>query len=296
MVFGWGKGPSAGRRGTRSTLLCLALALLPGCLDCFDGDELEASYRQGEASAREINDREFAHGYDDGLSLTSIDGEHDGDVVGYQDGYEAGYHGPFGYPRGVDDGYATGHTHGLLDPNACNDGTSRGQADGFDEGYSRGYDDAYAPTFDDGYEAGYADGANSCGFRSANGNADPEDMGTCKARGYERTLDRNAFGHGFDAGKADNPEYQAGYTHAYDYAYADGLGHGEIDGYDDGYFVGYDSGYIEGYDLSFYLCYDQVYDNGFDAGYGTGYDEGLSSGYDDGYDTGYDDGLSQCSE
>lgn len=294
MGFALGSGSSVTRRHTPRTLLCLALALLPGCLDCFDGDELEASYRAGEASAREINDREYARGYDDGQALTSVDGEHDGDAAGYDDGYEDGYHGPYGYPQGVDEGYAAGHTDGLLDPFACSDGTSRGQADGYDEGYYAGYDDAYASTFDDAYETGYGDGANSCGFRSANDRVDPKDLGTCEARGYDRTLDSSALPRGFDAGKADNPEYQAGFDGAYAVAYSVALGHGELDGYDDGYFVGYDSGVLEGYDLSFTLCYDQVYADGYDSGYTVGYDGGLSVGYDEGYGSGYDDGREQC--
>ena len=41
--------------GLGRTLLCSVLVLLPGCLDCFDDGELEASYRDGQASAREVD-------------------------------------------------------------------------------------------------------------------------------------------------------------------------------------------------------------------------------------------------
>jgi hypothetical protein len=277
-------------------LLCLGLALLPACLDCFDDGDREASYRAGEASAREVNEWEAARGYEEGRALTYVDGELDGDAAGYSDGYHDGYYGPRGYPQGVDEGYSSGHTDGLLDPFACNDGTSQGYEDGNQDGYYAGFDDTYAPAFDEGYGAGYDDGVDSCGFRAASERPDSKDLGTCEARGYEHALDRSAFPRGLDAGKADNAEYQAGYDDTYSLAYPLGASHGELDGYDEGFIEGYDEGFIEGYDLSFALCYDQAHPDGYDAGYDLGYDEGLSVGYDEGYGTGYDDGRGQCPE
>lgn len=296
MVLGMKRSWAASRRHGPVALLSMALALLPGCVDCFDDGELQASYRAGEASARELNEREFSRGYDEGRALTRTDGELDGDAAGYDAGYHDGYHGPRGYPRGVDEGYRSGHTDGLLDPFACSDGASQGQADGDWDGYHAGFDDSYDPAFDEGYGAGFDDGANSCGFRSASGRAAPEDLDTCEARGYQRALDRSAFPRGFDTGKAENPEYQAGHDDAYALAYPLGAIHGELDGYDEGLREGYDVGFIEGYDQSFALCYEQMYPDGYDAGYDVGHAEGLSVGYDDGYGTGYDDGRAQCPE
>ena len=301
MVFGSRSGSTRPmRQRTRSSLLIAflsaALAVLPGCLNCFDDGELEASYRAGEASAQEVNEREFERGYNEGLALTYVDGERDGDADGYNNGYYDGYYGPNGYPEGFDVGYNIGHTDGFLDPWACTEGASRGYTDGDSDGYYAGFDEAYGPAWDDGYGAGFSDGSNSCGFRGASDRPDPKDLSTCETRGYEHNLDESAHPRGFKAGKIDNPEYQAGYAHAYGIAYPFGQADGTVDGYDAGYFDGYDSGWIDGYDTSFFLCYDQSYPDGFDAGYGIGWDEGVSVGYDEGYDAGYWAALEQCPE
>jgi hypothetical protein len=296
MALGMGGSWTARHRTMPTVLLCLCLPLLPACLDCFDDGDLEATYRAGQASAREVNELEFARGYEEGHALTDLDGERDGDAAGYADGYHDGFYGPRGHLQGLDDGYGSGHTDGALDPNACTDGASQGYADGDHDGYYAGFDDTYAPSFDEGYGDGYDDGVDGCGFRAASGRPDAKDLDTCEARGYQRALDRSAFPRGFDAGKTDNSEYQAGFDGAYALAYSVGVSDGEREGYDEGFIDGYDIGFVDGYDLSFALCYDEAHLDGYDAGYVIGYDEGLAVGYDEGYQAGYDDGRAQCPE
>lgn len=272
----------------------MAVALLPGCLNCFDDGDLEESYRAGQSNAREHNQREFDRGYEEGQALTFEDGWVAGDQAGYDAGYEAGYYGDFGYPWGASEGYVAGHVDGALDPGACGRGADAGHGEGGDAGYDAGFDEAYGPSFDESYALGYEDALADCGFRKATSNADPEEMQTCEARGYRRALDDDASREGRTAGKEDNPDFQAGFDDAYAPAFHIGVGDGEIDGFNDGFDDGYSTGYVDGYDVTFSVCYDSAWVEGFDAAYVDGYDTGLDVGWNEGYDEGWVDGANAC--
>lgn len=76
-----------------AVLLAAVLALAPACgVDCFDGGELEASYRDGQRDAEAANQAAYDHGKAVGLGLTREDGAREGSDVGYRDGYDDGYH------------------------------------------------------------------------------------------------------------------------------------------------------------------------------------------------------------
>src|SRR5690606_29616683 len=93
-------------------LLLGSALVLGGCIDCFDGGELEAAYRDGEAQAEQRNEAEFARGRYQASLLTYDDGLADGHADGHADGYSDGYYGLLGYPSGYELGYAEGHGHG----------------------------------------------------------------------------------------------------------------------------------------------------------------------------------------
>jgi hypothetical protein len=287
--------------------LVIALAaLLPGCgIDCFDGAELEAAYRAGEALAAEANRAAYDRGRADGLALTRADGERDGDADGYATGYADGYEGPFGYAGGWNEGYVYGNDAGLSDPSAC----STGAADGHAAGASAGHSDAWDAGWTDGWNVGYSDGwyagnSTCAGKPAARTSAapatadddppDPDDLRACKAYGYDDAVDPAAYSRGFEDGKRANPEYQAGYQAAFTAAYQRGVPDGEADGWFDGYTDGYASGFAEGYDVAYLSCWDQAWQYGYDEGFAGGWDSGWSSGYSDGYSEGYDDGMT-CS-
>src|SRR5258705_329403 len=79
----------------------------------------------------------------------------------------------------------------------------------------------------DCYGGGYSDGAASCssarvGAPPPASDADPEDLKTCYARGYDQQIDRSALQRGLADGKHDNPDYQAGYRATFQPAYLRG--------------------------------------------------------------------------
>ena len=270
----------------------LALSSLTGCINCFDDGELEAAHREGEALAKDANAAAYDRGHSEAGTLSFADGVADGDYDGYEDGYFDGYYGPVGYPNGYDRGYIDGHGVGLFDPAACTGGANDGYVAGENAGYYAGWDDGYGQAWDDGYGAGYNDGASACDYHATK--VDPDEAEVCVQRGYDRNLDRTSHERGYQAGKLDNPEYQAGYASQYELAYFKGLGHGELDGYDDGQFDGFNDGFVTGYDVAYFECYDQAYPDGFDAGHGAGWTEGLNLGYSEGYQAGYEDAASEC--
>jgi hypothetical protein len=273
-------------------LAALASTLLAGCVDCFDGAELEAAYREGEAQAEDINAGEYQRGRLDAAQLTFEDGLADGDADGYAAGYNDGFYGLLGYASGFELGYLDGHDDGVFDPTACDAGANDGYVAGHYDGYDHGWSDGYTIAYDDGYEIGIADGESSCDFLAIELERDEPQI--CRDRGYDHTLDRGAFDRGYADGRRDNPEYQAGYAARFDPAYEIGHADGQIDGWDAGYVDGYDGGYIDGYDAAYYDCRDQAYPDGFDDGYAAGWDASLGPGFDDGYASGFEDGRAEC--
>jgi hypothetical protein len=198
----------------RLTLVLAFVTMAGGCVDCFDGAELEAAHREGEVEALAINHVEYGRGYDRGSLLTYDDGLADGDRDGYADGHYDGYYSELGYPRGYDDGFVEGQHEGLFNPNACTSGADQGWVDGENNGYNTGWDEGHGLGWDDGYADGLADGSASCELALARLERDEAQI--CHERGYDRRLDRGAFDRGYADGKRDNVDYQAGYSEQYD--------------------------------------------------------------------------------
>lgn len=275
-------------------LIVALVVLLAGCIDCFDGAELEAAHRDGEAEADAVNQAEYARGHEQASLLTYEDGLVDGDRNGYEDGHFDAYWGVFGYPRGYAEGFPDGERDGLWDTHACSSGTYQGVADGERDGANAGWSDGYGQGWDDGYADGWDGGASSCALALALARRERDDAEVCRERGYERTVDRGAFDRGYESGKRDNVAYQAGYAEQYLLAYATGVIDGELDGYDAGLSAGYGDGYDVGYDSLYYSCYDQAYADGYDDGYDEAWVDGADAGYDEGWQQGFDEGRVTC--
>ena len=179
-----------------AVVLAALLATASGCeVDCYDGGELETRLHAGEQDAAVANQIKLKLGYKQGRALTRTDGEKDGDAEGFHAGYSAGFDAAYG--AGYADAYASGENAGASNPAACSSGASAGYAAGTADGYSDSAAAGRSDGYDDGYGSGYSDGAASCssarvGAPPPASDANPDDLKTCYARGYDQQINRSA--------------------------------------------------------------------------------------------------------